>query len=175
MASMGKRDEIQVGEKLPDIQVMTSPTSKVKITDLYQGKRGIIFGLPGAFTPTCSNTHLPEFIRDYEAWKAKGIEVICCVSVNDVFVMEAWGKQQQAEGKVILISDMNATFTKAVGLEIDLTEKLGSIRSKRYSMEINDNLVCSINVESSLGSTECSTSSAMLGSFSQAGGDLVPI
>eukprot|EP00800_Vazella_pourtalesii_P010662 TRINITY_DN26048_c0_g1_i1.p1 TRINITY_DN26048_c0_g1~~TRINITY_DN26048_c0_g1_i1.p1 ORF type:complete len:176 (+),score=33.59 TRINITY_DN26048_c0_g1_i1:58-585(+) len=175
MASTDKKDEIQVGEKLPDIEVMTSPTNKVKITDLYRGKRGIIFGLPGAFTPTCSNTHLPEFIRDHEAWKAKGIEVICCVSVNDVFVMEAWGKQQKAEGKVIMVSDMNAVFTRAVGLEIDLSDKLGSIRSKRYSMEVNDNLVCSINVESSLGSTGCSTSSAMLGSLSQADGNTVPI
>ena len=166
--------EIQVGDKLPEIEVtITSPISKVKVTDLFKGKRGILFGLPGAFTPTCSSTHLPEFVRDHEKWVGRGFEIICCVSVNDVFVIEAWGKMQKAEGKVVMISDMKAEFTKAIGLDIDLTDKLGSVRSKRYSMEVNDNIVSSINVESSLSSTDCSTSSAMLGAFMNE--DTVPI
>ena len=164
MAS-SEKVEIQVGDKLPDIEVATSPGSTVKITELFKGKRGILFGLPGAFTPTCSNMHLPEFVRDHEKWVARGFEIIGCVSVNDVFVMEGWGKMQNVEGKVVMISDMKADFTKAIGMDIDLTDKLGTVRSKRYSMEVNDNIVASINVESSLGSTNCSTSSAMLGSF----------
>ena len=164
MASGGKV-EIQVGDKLPEIEVATSPTTKVKITELFQGKRGILFGLPGAFTPTCSNTHLPEFVRDHEKWVARGFEIICCISVNDVFVMQAWGEMQKAEGKVVMISDMKAELTKAIGLDVDLTDRLGSVRSKRYSMEVSDNIVVSLNVESSLSSVSCSTSSAMLGSF----------
>lgn len=162
MASSTNR-RIESGESLPDIIVNTSPDTKVKITDLFRGKKGILFGLPGAFTPTCSATHLPEFIKDREKWRGLGFEVICCVSVNDAFVMEAWGKQHQAEGKVVMVADVKAEFTKAIGLDIDMTDKLGGIRSKRYSMEILDNKVSSINVESSLGSTNCSTSSAMLG------------
>ncbi|KAI6651657.1 Peroxiredoxin-5, mitochondrial-like [Oopsacas minuta] len=172
MASTIRKGEIQIGEKLPEIEIMTAPSTKVKITDLFKGKRGILFGLPGAFTPTCSNTHLPEFVRDHAKWVELGYEIICCVSVNDAFVMEAWGKLHQVEGKVVMISDMNATLTRAIGLEIDLTDKLGSIRSKRYSMEVNDNLITSIHVESSLGATGCSTSSAMLGSLSQ---DMIPL
>lgn len=154
---------IKVGDSLPSVELMeNNPDTKVNIAELFSNKKGIVFGVPGAFTPGCSKSHLPGYIQDYEQLKQKGIDIIVCVSVNDPFVMEAWGKNQNAEGKVRMLADPKAEFTKAIGLEVDITEKLGGIRSKRYSMMIEDGKVKHINVEPDGFGLTCSLSSNIL-------------
>ncbi len=106
-----------------------------------------MFGVPGAFTPGCSNTHLPGYVANAEALKAAGANEIVCLSVNDPFVMAAWGKAQNADNKVRMIADTNATLTKALGLDLDLTAPLGSIRCKRFSALVVDGVIKSLNVE----------------------------
>jgi 2-Cys peroxiredoxin 5 len=106
-----------------------------------------LFGVPGAFTPGCSNTHLPGYVANAEALKAAGANEIVCLSVNDPFVMAAWGKAQNADNKVRMIADTNATLTKALGLDLDLTAPLGSIRCKRFSALVVDGVIKSLNVE----------------------------
>jgi peroxiredoxin len=148
---------IQIGERLPDgalaeyIEVASEGCAlgpnTFQVADLVRGKTIALFGLPGAFTPTCSAQHLPGYIRLADALKAKGVDEIWCVSVNDAFVMGAWGRDQQATGIVRMLADGSATFTKALGLEFDLVAKGMGIRSKRYSMLVRDGVVEQLNVE----------------------------
>lgn len=138
---------IQAGDKLPSVELYeNSPTNKVNLSDLTKGKKVVIFAVPGAFTPGCSKTHLPGYVSKADELKQKGVKEIICISVNDPFVMEAWGKEHKVEGKVRMLADPNATFTKAVDLSTDLPP-LGGTRSKRYSMVVEDGVVKSINVE----------------------------
>nr|AAM18076.1 peroxiredoxin V protein [Branchiostoma belcheri tsingtauense] len=139
---------IKVGDKLPGIDLYeNTPGNKVNVSELFAGKKGVLFAVPGAFTPGCSKTHLPGYVGKAGDLKAKGVQVIACVSVNDPFVMEAWGKDQKAEGKVRMLADTGAEFTKAIGLDLDATGLLGNIRSKRYSMLVEDGEVKQLNVE----------------------------
>jgi len=132
---------LQAGTKLPDIEVYeNSPATKVKLTDLFKGKKGILVGVPGAFTPTCSNSHLPGFIKNIDEVRAKGYDVVACVTVNDAFVTAAWSESLKAEGAVRVFADAGAEFTKAIGMDKDLPP-LGGVRSKRYSLLIEDNVV----------------------------------
>jgi len=130
------------GDALPSVDVDEGkPGETVNILELFKGKTGILFAVPGAFTPTCSEKHLPGFIEDAEALKAAGAEVVACVSVNDPFVMAAWGKDRGAEGKVRMLADTKCELTKALDMELDATAKLGSVRSQRYAMLVRDGTI----------------------------------
>lgn len=152
---------IQIGDRLPEatlsefIEIETEGCSlgpnTFNVADLVKGKTIAIFGLPGAYTPTCSAQHLPGYIQLSEQLKAKGVDEIWCVSVNDAFVMGAWGRDQKATGIVRMMADGSGTFTKALGLEFDLTAKGLGVRSQRYSMLVEDGVVKQLNLENGGG------------------------
>jgi len=138
---------IKVGDKIPDVELFEgTPGNKVSAATLFAGKKGVLFAVPGAFTPGCSKTHLPGYVEKAEELTSKGAEVIACVSVNDPFVMDAWGKAQGA-GKIRMLADTCGAFTKAIDMEVDLSAVLGTVRSKRYSMVVEDGVVKALNVE----------------------------
>lgn len=141
---------IKVGDRLPAAQFMTMTADgprPITTDEVFKGKTVALFAVPGAFTPTCSAKHLPGF-RDHKAdFAAKGVDAIACVSVNDVFVMGAWAKDQNVGDSVILLADGNGEFTKALGLEMDGTKFGMGLRSQRYSMVVKDGVVESLNVE----------------------------
>jgi peroxiredoxin len=132
-----------------------------KVADLVPGKKIAVFGLPGAFTPTCSAQHVPGYVREADALKAKGIDEIWCVSVNDAFVMGAWGRDQKAGGKVRMMADGSAEFARALGLELDLTARGMGVRCQRFSMVIDNGVVSQLNIEAP-GKFEVSSAEAML-------------
>jgi peroxiredoxin len=141
---------IKVGDKIPSAKLrhMTKDGPKDITTDeIFKGKKVALFALPGAFTPTCSAKHLPGFVQNAEQIKGKGISTIACLSVNDAFVMDAWGKNQNVGDKVMMLADGNADFTKAIGLEMDGTGYGMGLRSKRYSMVVDDGVVKQLNLE----------------------------
>jgi len=141
---------LKVGDKIPDgtfMQMTDSGPQPVTTADLFNGKKVVVFALPGAFTPTCSAKHLPGFVEQADAIKAKGVDSIACLSVNDAFVMGAWGKDQKVGDKVLMLADGSAAFTKAAGLVLDLTERGMGVRSQRYSMIVDNGVVTDINVE----------------------------
>ena len=155
---------IKVGDKVPaaKLQIKTKDGVQTKTTDeLFKGKKVVLFALPGAFTPTCSAKHLPGFVNNHQALKAKGIDSIACLSVNDAFVMDAWGKDQNVEGKVLMLADGNGEFTKAVGLAMDATGYGMGTRSQRYAMVIDDGVVETLNVEAP-GAFEVSSAESVL-------------
>jgi peroxiredoxin len=155
---------IQVGEKIPTVtltRIGENGPEPISTDDLFAGKKVVLFAVPGAFTPTCSARHLPSFLEHADALKAKGVDEIVCASVNDIFVMQAWGQNQQADGKVIMLADGDAMLTKALGLELDLTGKGLGLRSQRYSMLVEDGVVKSLNVDPA-GSYEKSSAEEML-------------
>ncbi len=156
---------IQAGDKVPSVKLksMTKDGMKDLTTDdIFKGKKVAIFGLPGAFTPTCSAKHLPGFVNNFDALKAKGVDTIACVSVNDAFVMDAWGKAQNVGDKVLMLADGNADFTKALGIEMDGTGYGMGLRMKRFSMYVVDGTVKSFNLEKP-GAFEVSNAETMLG------------
>jgi len=149
---------IQIGDRLPAATLAEFIETETEgcalgpntfdTAALTKGKTIAVFGLPGAFTPTCSAQHLPGYIRLADQLEAKGVDEIWCVSVNDAFVMGAWGRDQKATGIVRMMADGSGVFTRALGLEFDLTAKGMGIRSKRYSMLVRDGVVEQLNVES---------------------------
>lgn len=141
---------IQVGESLPEgtLHVMTPDGPKAVTTaELFAGRKVVVFALPGAFTPTCSAAHLPGFVVHADDIRAKGVDTIICLSVNDAFVMDAWGKAQNADDRVMMVADGNGDFTRALGLELDLRARGLGIRSQRYAMVVDDGRVTLLNVE----------------------------
>src|SRR5262245_30830461 len=162
---------IKVGDRLPegtlteiiDVETpgCTIGPNNFSVADLTKGKRVVIFGLPGAFTPTCSAKHVPSYVANRDQLKGKKIDEVFCVSVNDAFVMGAWGKDQKASGKVRMMADGSAIFTKALGLEMDLTARGMGVRSQRYSMLVEDGVVKTLNVEAP-GKFEVSDADTML-------------
>lgn len=145
---------IKIGEKLPSVEfnVMTSDGQQKLSTDVvFAGRKVVLFGVPGAFTPTCSMNHLPGFLTHFDALKAKGVDTIACTSVNDVHVMHAWGQHSGAEGKIMMLADGNGTFAKACGLEKDLNVAGMGVRSSRYSMIVDNGIVTALNVEDKSG------------------------
>ncbi len=145
---------IKVGDRLPEAEFITMTadgTQKFTTGTVFAGRKVVLFAVPGAFTPTCSMNHMPGFVKEAEAIKAKGVDTIACTSVNDVHVMNAWGRHSGADGKVLMLADGNGTFAKAVGLENDLTANNMGHRSKRYSMIVEDGVVKSLNVEDKPG------------------------
>jgi peroxiredoxin len=141
---------IKVGDKIPEAKLTRmTPDGPAPITtsDIFKGKKVVLFAVPGAFTPTCSAKHLPGFVNKAGEITAKGVDTIACVSVNDVFVMNAWGKDQQADGKVMMLADGNGEFTKAMGLELDGKGFGMGTRSQRYSLIAEDGVVTKLNIE----------------------------
>lgn len=156
--------EIKVGDKLPSTVLFEhNPGEKVVTTELFGKGKHVIFGVPGAFTPGCSKTHLPGYVQEHGSLtKSKGIQSIACISVNDPFVMDAWGKAHDADGKIRMLADIEGEFTKAIGLIIDLTAVLGNHRSKRYAMVVEDGVVKSLHVEPDGTGLTCSLASNIL-------------
>lgn len=141
---------IKVGDKIPSatlMQMKDGGPKPVSTDELFKGKKVALFALPGAFTPTCSAKHLPGYIRQSDMLKSKGIDTIACVSVNDAFVMRAWGDAQGAGGKVMMLADGNGEFTHALGLGFDASKFGMGQRSQRYSMVVDDGVVKALNIE----------------------------
>ncbi|WP_370680682.1 peroxiredoxin [Comamonas sp. GB3 AK4-5] len=163
---------IKVGDTLPACKLMeyvevegngcSIGPNPVELPQALAGKTIALFAVPGAFTPTCSEKHLPGYIEQAAAFKSAGVDEIWCLAVNDAFVMGAWGRDQQATGKVRMIADGDATFSKAVGLTLDLNGKGLGLRANRYSMLIKDGKVLQLNVEAP-GKFEVSDAATLLG------------
>ena len=156
---------IKVGDRLPEakFRVMGAEGPAWKTTDdIFKGKKVALFAVPGAYTGTCHKMHMPSIVQNADAIKAKGIDTIACVAVNDVFVMNAWGKSQNVGDKVIMLADGSGEFAKALGLELDMRARGLGVRSQRYSMLVDNGVVKSLNVEAQPGSVEASGAEAML-------------
>ena len=157
---------IKVGDKIISEPLMIPSNQKgvdsLNLEEFSKGKKIVVFAVPAAFSPTCSKSHLPGYIKSYELLREKGIDSIICISVNDIFVMKAWARDQNSNEKVILAADGSAKFTKGVGMDIDLDTFGQGIRSKRYSMLIEDSVVKSINIEGKPGQAEDSGAEKML-------------
>ena len=141
---------INVGDKIPLVNLATMGAEgkeDLSTDDLFKGKKVVIFGLPGAFTPTCSAKHLPGFVEHSDAIKAKGVDTIVCIAVNDAFVMAAWGKDQNVGDKVMMVADGSALFADAVGLKLDLSERGMGMRCKRFSMLVQDSVIERLNID----------------------------
>jgi glutaredoxin/glutathione-dependent peroxiredoxin len=155
---------IQVGDTIPSMKLMTATAEGPKETstdDIFKGKKVVLFAVPGAFTPTCSAKHLPGFVQQADAIKAKGVDTIACIAVNDAFVMGAWGKDQGTAGKVTMLADGAAAFAKAIGLELDLNARGMGWRSQRYALIADDMKVTHLGVEAP-GGFEVSSAEAIL-------------
>jgi peroxiredoxin len=141
---------VKVGDSIPSMKLMMGTAEgpkEVSTDDLFKGKKVVMFAVPGAFTPTCSAKHLPGFVQNADAIKAKGVDSVVCVAVNDVFVMGAWGKDQGVGDKLVMLSDGSAALTKALGLELDLTARGLGIRSQRYALVAENGKVTHLAVE----------------------------
>ena len=162
---------IKVGDRLPAgslseyVEVETAECkigpNEFKVDDLTRGKKVVLFGLPGAFTPTCSAKHVPSYVANYDKLKARGVDEIICMSVNDAFVMGAWAKDQKTEGKVRMMGDGSGSYTKALGLEFDLTPRGLGVRCQRFSALIDNGIVKTLNIEAP-GKYEVSDAETML-------------
>jgi peroxiredoxin (alkyl hydroperoxide reductase subunit C) len=155
---------IKVGDKIPSMKLMKATAEGPKETstdEIFGGKKVVMFAVPGAFTPTCSAKHLPGFVQHAEEFKAKGVDTVACISVNDAFVMGAWGKDQGTEGKVEMLADGAAAFAKAIGLELDLNGRGMGWRSQRYALVAQDGVVTHLGVEAP-GGFEVSKAEAIL-------------
>jgi peroxiredoxin len=162
---------VKVGDRVPSgtltefIETESAACSvgpnNFEVADLVKGKKILMFALPGAFTPTCSAKHVPGFVAHHDAIKAKGIDEIWCVAVNDAFVMGAWGREQKVDGKVRMLGDGSAAWTKAMGLELDLTARNMGVRSQRYAAIIEDGVITTLAVEEA-GAFEASSAEAMI-------------
>jgi peroxiredoxin len=162
---------IKVGDRLPEgtlnefIEIEGNGCSigpnTFKVQDMVKGKKIAIFGLPGAFTPTCSAKHVPGYVKNLDALKSKGVDEVWCLAVNDAFVMHAWAMDQKAQGKIRFLADGSAEYTKKLGLELDLNARGMGMRMQRFSMLVDDGVVKSLNVEAP-GKFEVSDADTML-------------
>jgi peroxiredoxin len=162
---------IKIGDRLPEGQLSefvetetagcTLGPNTFQVADLVKGKKIAIFGLPGAYTPTCSAQHVPGYVKHADELKAKGVDEIWCISVNDAFVMGAWGRDQKSNGIVRMMADGNAAYSKALGLDADFSKYGMGTRSQRYSMLVEDGVVKQLNVEQG-GAFEVSNAETML-------------
>jgi glutaredoxin/glutathione-dependent peroxiredoxin len=141
---------IQTGDRFPEAtftQMTEKGPAPVSASELFKGKKVVLFAVPGAFTPTCSKQHLPGYIKEADAMKAMGVDLIACMAVNDAFVMDAWGQAQGAAGKVLMLADGNGDVTRTLGLESDFSKYGMGQRSRRFSMILQDGVVKQLNVE----------------------------
>lgn len=166
---------IQIGDRLPEGTLSESTEfdpatgcpmkpQSLSVTELAKGKKIVIFGLPGAYTPTCSAQHVPGYVANFDQLKAKGVDEIWCMAVNDGFVMAAWGRELKAGGKVRMMADGSAEYTKKLGLEFDLTAKGMGMRCQRFALVVDDGVVKHVAVEDS-GKLAVSSAEAMLASL----------
>ena len=156
---------IKVGDKMPNatFRVMTAEGPKPRTTDeVFKGKKVALFGVPGAFTPTCSNLHMPSFLNNIGAFKGKGVDTVAVTGVNDVFVMEAWKKATGADGKIDFLADGNGEFAKGIDLAFDGSAAGLGTRVKRFSMLVDDGVVKVVNVEDAPGKCELTSGEALL-------------
>lgn len=156
---------IAVGDRLPEatFKVRTPEGLKDLTTkELFAGKKVVLFAIPGAFTPTCHAKHVPSFLGQLEAFRAKGVDTVACVAVNDAFVLDAWAKATGADGKILFLADGNATFTRAIGMDFDGSGFGLGTRSKRYSLYAVDGVVKALNVEETPGVMEVSSAERLL-------------
>jgi len=156
---------IQVGDKIPATNFRyVSPEGPKEISsdELFRGKKVVLFAVPGAFTPACSQRHLPGYVDKAAELKAKGIDTIACIAVNDPAVMGAWGKAQNCGDKIMMLADGSGDFARAVGMDLDLSRAGLGTRSKRYSMLVDDGVVKSLNVEQAPPQVDVSSAEAML-------------
>ena len=155
---------IKVGDTIPSMKLMVATADgpkEISTDEIFKGKKVVLFAVPGAFTPTCSAKHLPGFVQNADALKAKGVDTIACIAVNDVFVMGAWGKDQGTGDKVTMLADGAAAFAKAIGLELDLNARGMGWRSQRYALIAEDGKVTHLGVEAP-GGFEVSKAEAIL-------------
>ena len=141
---------INVGDSLPDTTFMTMSAEGPKpmsTADVFGGKKVALFAVPGAYTPTCHGQHMPGFVARFDELKSKGFDSIACTSVNDVFVLTNWAKDSKADGKILMLADSSTDFAKKIGLDIDLAARSLGVRSRRYSMIVEDGVVKALNVE----------------------------
>jgi glutaredoxin/glutathione-dependent peroxiredoxin len=156
---------IKVGDKLPNVtfRTMTAEGPKPKTTDeVFKGRKVALFAVPGAFTPTCSNMHMPSFLNNIDAFKKKGIDAIAVTAVNDAFVMKKWAEATGADGKIDILADGSGDFAKAVDMVLDASANGLGHRSKRYSMLVEDGVVKKLNIEEAPGKCDVSGGQALL-------------
>ena len=163
---------IKVGDTLPEATLMefievegngcSLGPNAFKVSEVTRGRKIAVFGLPGAFTPTCSAQHVPSYVAKFDALKAKGVDEIWCVAVNDAFVMGAWARDQKAGGKIRFMGDGSADFARKLGLELDLTARGMGVRMQRFSMLVDNGVVRQLNIEAP-GKFEVSGADTMLG------------
>jgi len=155
---------IQVGDKIPEAkfkQLTAEGLGEVSTDELFAGRSVVLFSVPGAYTPTCSKEHLPGFVDKAEDIKSKGVDEIVCLSVNDPFVMQAWGSEHDADGKVRMLADWNGAFTEALGLSQDISAAGLGVRGKRFSMRVKDGVVETLDVEDGKGVTVSGAASCL--------------
>ncbi len=159
---------IKVGDRLPEAtfrRMTPDGLKEITTSELCAGKRVVLFAVPGAFTPTCSVQHLPGYVARAADFAAKGIDTVACVAVNDAFVLDAWAKANEVGDRVVMLSDGNADFTRAIGLEFDGTGRGLGIRSKRYAMVVEDGVVRDLKVEEAPALVEVSGADVLLASL----------
>lgn len=157
---------IAVGQKLPDATFRTMDEDRVReltTAEIFAGKKVVLFGVPGAFTPTCSNNHLPGYLENYDAILARGVDTVAVVAVNDQFVMQAWANFTGGEGKLLFLADGNGDFVKATGLDHDMSGRGLGLRATRFSMIVDDGVVTALNIEEAPGEAVTSGAAALLG------------
>jgi peroxiredoxin len=155
---------IKVGDRIPSVTLRTlgpDGPQAIPSDEFFKGKKVVLFAVPGAYTRTCSQRHLPSYVTHAEELKAKGVDTIACLAVNDAFVMGAWGKEGGAIGKIVMLGDGSGDFTRAVGLELDRVKEGMGVRSQRYAMLVEDGVVTALNVEKP-GEYAVSSAEAML-------------
>ena len=154
---------IESGQKIPEsvLQIIRTGVEQIDTHAIFDGKRVVMFGVPGAFTPTCSERHLPGYVQNYDAFRQQGVEVVC-ISVNDPFVMQAWGEAEQVPSGMLMLADGNGELTKALGLQTDASAYGMGLRSKRYALYAEDGVVKDLEIEAP-GELRVSTAEYMLG------------
>lgn len=156
---------MKVGDRIPAVTLMQmtdSGPTEVPMADYCAGRKVVLFGVPGAFTPTCSESHLPGFVEHAEALKAKGVAAVGCISTTDFFVMDAWGKSRNVGDSVDMLADGNHEFTRAAGMILDMTSRGLGERSQRYSLVVDDGVVTHLNLEDSPATADASGAAALL-------------
>jgi len=156
--------QIKVGDTIPSMKLMKSTADgpkEVSTDEIFKGKKVVLFAVPGAFTPTCSAKHLPGFVQNAAAFKAKGVDAVVCMAVNDAFVMGAWGKEQGVGENILMLADGSAALTKAMGLELDLVPRNMGVRSQRFALVAEDGKVTHLAIEAP-GGFDVSRAEAML-------------
>ena len=157
---------IKVGDRLPDSTFMTmgadGTPKPMRTQEIFGAKKVALFAVPGAYTGVCSKQHMPSYVANYDALKNKGFDLVVCTSTNDIFVLSAWAKDSKAHGKIMMLADGSGEFVKKIGLDIDLSARGLGLRSKRYSMMVEDGVVKQLNIEEQPGVVEKSGAAALI-------------